>query len=127
MNPHEARQLREIRTALDTDLTTAEIRTAKYLGPQIHPPVVILEPGDPYVEDAETAGYGLFRVRYNLVVLTARGDGQVQSDALDDEIQSVLDAVTEWDLGQVAGLSQIQLGERRFLGAVIEVSTLTQL
>lgn len=95
-----------------------------HLPPQIHPPVVLIEPADPYIADAPEQGYGSHAVSFDLHIITRRGTGQVQTAELDDLIQRVIDATDPaFELGEVARPYRLQVGSTSYLASRVTVST----
>lgn len=110
------------RAGLIEALTTAGLSNYDYLPPQIHPPVVLIEPADPYLQDAET--FGGFIVTFDLYVITRRGTGQTQTQELDELLVKTVEAVSDgWDLAEVGRPYSLQVASTRYLTATVTVQT----
>lgn len=117
--------LAEIRTDLEAALTGAGLTAHDHLPPQIHPPVVLIEPADPYITDGSAEhGYGVHVVSHDLHVITRKGTGQTQTTELDELIQTVITATdARWDMGDTARPYRLQVGSTTYLASRVTVST----
>ena len=61
-----------------------------YLPERINPPVTILQAGYPYIAQ-ET--YTDYKATYSITVVVARQQSELANDALDDQIEKVMDAL----------------------------------
>lgn len=116
--------LPEFRAELRAALTGAGLTAYEHLPPQLHPPVVLIEPADPYITDGSTEhGYGFHVVSFDLHVITRKGTGQTQTTELDELIQTVITATDEtWDLGDVARPYRLQVGSTFYLASRVTVT-----
>lgn len=116
--------LPELRALLVTTLTAAGLTAYDHLPPQIHPPVVLIEPADPYIADGSADhGYGVHVVSFDLHVITRKGTGLTQTAELDALIQQVINATDDgWDLGDAARPYRLQVGSTTYLASRVTVS-----
>lgn len=121
--------LTKLRATLTAALTEAGLSVYDYLPPQVHPPVVLIEPADPYIEAGET--FGELLVSLDLYVVTRKGTGLTQTRELDGLIETVIRATddTEWALSEVGRPYALTLGgsSTRYLAATVTVQTHTRL
>jgi hypothetical protein len=75
-----------------------------HLPPQLHPPIALVEPADPYLTDSGQAGYGAWTLGYDVYLVAERGTSDAMTHELDRLIGLVVDAVDTdtYDVTRVA-------------------------
>lgn len=113
--------LRAARDELSLLISNTGTPVFQHIPRAIVPPVVMLEPGTPYIEEGTT--FCDFTVRMNAVVLASQSDNEVATDELDTLICDVLDAVDTWTVDSVEQPSPFEINGATYLGARIRFST----
>lgn len=103
-----------------------------HLPERVTPPVVLLEPSDPYVTDEpEQVPAGCFQVAYDLLVTGPTARAEKQTRDLDELIQQVLAALdapgSQWGVSTVAQPFVLTVGSASYLATRITVTTITRL
>lgn len=121
-------ELAGIRTALETSLKDGGLTVYDHLPNQLHPPVVLIEPGDPYIDDSDTSiPGGHVEVAWTLHVITRQATPAKQTVELDDLIATTLEAIPDgWDVGPVQRPFSLTNGERSWLATTITTTTLAR-
>jgi hypothetical protein len=118
--------LKEAKEALATVLNAA-VTTVDHIPARIVPPVAIISPGSPYLEDGNTFGKLSVRLEVSIVAPTKAND--TSTDQLDSLIEDVLVALYNNKYG-VESVSQpyaMETGNATYLAATVSVNTLIQL
>lgn len=91
--------LKAEREALKATLTGADVHTFAKVPGRFTPPVAIVVPGSPYVEQGDT--FGTSALRFD--VWLAAPSGELAEDTLDDLIDTATGALTgeSWDIETV--------------------------
>lgn len=83
--------LTELRADLALVVGGGTLTVHDHLPPQLHPPVALLEPGDPYLTDTDQdMTFGEHAVRFEVYLVTPAAQPDVQTAALDQMIQDVV-------------------------------------
>lgn len=101
-----------------------------YLPERVHPPVVIVEPADPYLsDDAAGVPAGHWQVAYELhLIVDASIDPEKRSRDLDALIGQALAALdlSQWGATSVARPYILDVAGERFPATVVTVTTITR-
>lgn len=81
------------RAALVDLLTEADVDATGHLPEQLHPPLALVEPADPYLTDNGQVGYGGWSLTYDVYLVTARGTSEAMTEALDALIGKAVQAL----------------------------------
>lgn len=126
--------LKALRDDLTTHLATGLGASAPRLGQLVHPPAVVVQPGDPYVT---AVGYCQDEVLFTATVVAPPGDFAAVIDALDDmidevrstlKIRSTLGSTSGFLYGfqGVSGPTTYPSGDDTFLPAVVVTVAVTR-
>ena len=101
-----------------------------HLPERVSPPVVLVEPADPYLTDEpDEVPSGRFQVGYDLLVVGRNGRSAEQTRQLDALIQDVLDALdapgSRWGAATVDRPFTLTVGSASYLSTRITVTTIT--
>lgn len=123
--------LRTLRDELVTALTTTEVQAFGHLPDRLAPPARIVEPAEPYVtDDDDDLPFGAYRVAFDVFLLGRRATNAVQVDAVDDEIQTVLELLdtSRWLVRNVGQPFALVIDEARtYPTVIVRVTTDTTL
>ena len=112
-----ANTLRAARDELRLLLGTTGVRVETVVPGRVTPPVAVIEPGTPYMEQGET--FDDFAVRFNVVLFAASADNLESTDQLDQLVCDVIDAVDTWVVEGVDQPSAFDVNGSLFLGTRI--------
>jgi hypothetical protein len=110
-----ANTLAACRNELRLLLGAAGVEVHAHIPERVVPPVALLEPGSPYMEQGDT--FCDFIVRMNVVLLVRNGDNDVATAELDALICLAVDAVDTWDVQQVEQPAAFDMNGATYLGA----------
>lgn len=114
--------LSELRTALAACMSDAGLPVSETLPGRFTPPIAVLVPGSPYIDEADT--YGAFTVRHDVVVISGIGDNESVTKRLDELIANTVGAVTdshEFYLESAAQPALYTHNQQDYLACVISV------
>ncbi len=106
----------EIKTVLDT----AGYTVKTYIPERVAPPLIILEPGDPYMTEGNT--FTSFTVRFNLLLLAGPWTNAKASDDLDQMVMDVVDALDMYFIDKVEQPQMFEANNVSYLGTRINIS-----
>lgn len=115
--------LTDTRTALQTLLSGAGLRVTPYLPDLPTPPLVILTPGQPYLQRGDR--FGTHQITLTVLLLTTRATSEVMTEQLDEMIATLAVTVYNADgftLGTVDSPSQFTVGTAKYLGTTVDVT-----
>lgn len=118
-----------LREELTTSLEAGGLTVYDHLPDQLHPPVVLIEPGDPYLTDEDPdIPYGHTQVNWTAHVIAKAGTAATQSIDLDELIVKTLYAMPDgWDIGTTSIPYTLTNGQRSWLATRINVSVTVRL
>jgi len=102
-------------------LGAAGVTVYDHIPERVVPPVALLEPGSPYMQQGDT--FCDFTVNMNVVLLVGQGRNEVGTVDLDELICEVLDAVDTWDLVSVEQPAAFDMNNTTYLGVRIQFAT----
>lgn len=123
--------LRAVRTEVRDQLNTAGLPNVFSYWPQrVNPPMVIIDGGDPYLDELEDKSlqdqtdeyHAKATVRLELTVVAGKGDSEVMRDNLDDLLCKTLVAVQNWNVERVSQPFQLDAGNALFLAVRVTVT-----
>jgi hypothetical protein len=119
--------LADLRADVAQRLEAAGLTVYTYVPSQIHPPLIIVRGGSPYVEspDIETFDPGLVKVNIEVLIFALGLDNESAVDDLDELIGQVVTALKGYAVEEVYQPSQ--MGNDPILGTRITVSHLETL
>lgn len=100
-----------------------DVTTSPCVIAQITPPMVMVDPADPYVEDGDTFDTAQMFVRLNAYLLVDPAENDTETDALDALIEAVLVRTPDWDLVRVSKPFIAALAGGRYLACRLTVKT----
>lgn len=117
--------LAAIRDELKTALTASGLTVHDHLPNQLHPPLVLIEPDDPYITDEDDdIPYGSVAVNWVAHVITKQATPETQTVALDDLIVQTLYAAPDgWNIGPTGRPYVLTNGQNQWLSTRINLST----
>ena len=92
--------LTDSRKAVADALTSAGIKAFAYAPDQISPPMAIVLPADPYIEQGPR--FGNMTVRFVVTAVTRRAANHKAIEDLDTLIELVVDTLEDWDVETVS-------------------------
>jgi hypothetical protein len=116
------------RTALAGILTSAGLRVSAFVPDRITPPLAVLEPSGDWVVSGDT--FGSFRIGFDVTLIVQTAANETVSDALDDLVDSTLDAISSasgFYASQVSAPTLLAVQNAEFLSTTITVYQNTQL
>lgn len=118
-----------IRETLTAGLEDGGLTVYDHLPKQLHPPVVLIEPGEQYITDeADDIPFGSVAVNWVLYVIAKAGTPETQSLDLDALIVQTLGAIPEgWNIGTTGRPYQLTNGQLTWLASQVQVSFITRL
>lgn len=122
--------LADLRTDLTDALRDGGLDAHGHLPERIQPPVVLVEPGEPYLTDEpDHVPAGHLQVAYDLHVIGRQATAAEQTRRMDDLITTALDALdtTQWAPGDVARPYTLTVGSASYLATRITVTTIARL
>lgn len=120
--------LADLRADLLAVLNSTDLPAYDHLPERITPPILLVEPDDPYLTDGDGVPFGMRQVAYQVYVIGRRGTSATQTTELDKHIVTTLGALDDsenWDVGTVARPYALQLGDSAYLATTIAVTTIT--
>lgn len=120
--------LAEIRSDLLAALRAGGLTVFDHLPRQLHPPVVLIEPADPYISDEDpNLPHGHVNVSWTLHVIAKPGTPESQTIGLDTLIEETLAALPpSWDVGNVGQPYSLTNDQRSWLATQINASISTR-
>ena len=116
-----ANTLKATRDELALQLTSAGVTVVPFIPERIVPPVALIEPGSPYIENGET--FCEFRVALSVVVLAASATNDEATSHLDQVICDVIDQVDTFLLDSVDQPGSFEVGGGQYLGTRLQFHT----
>ena len=116
-----ANTLKAARDELALLLTSAGVSVHSYIPERITPPVAVIEPGSPYMEEGTT--FCEFQVRFNVVLLAAHATNENATNHLDQAICDIIDKVDTFDLEGVEQPLAFEAGTASYLGTRLSFVT----
>lgn len=113
--------LAELRADLKESLESVGIKAFEYLPERVQPPIALITPSDPYVEQGST--YTLFDIGLTVTLITAKATNPVATAALDELIENAIIATGDWLIDKVGAPFLLEANNAQFLAARL---TLTQ-
>ena len=110
----QARQ--EIKLVLDR----AGYSVSTFVPARPTPPLVVLEPGEPYMEEGET--FSSFNVRFQLICLAAVATNEKATEALDQMIMDIVDELETYFIDSVERPGSFEANGVSYLGTTIQIS-----
>lgn len=125
-----AERLPALRDDLVAALQAAGLTVYGYLPSRVQPPVVIVEPADPYLTDElDYLPSGSWQVAYDLhLIVESAIEPETRSRDLDELIGQALDALdlSDWGAATVARPYLLDVAGERFPATVVTVTTTTR-
>lgn len=119
--------LRTVRDDLAAALADDAYTVEPVMPDQLHPPLVLMAPADPYIVTSSTSdtpvAYGEALIQWDLYLIPEQGYPADTYANLDDMIETVIqraDLSAEWDLGEVRAPYTLTSGGTSYL-----ITTLT--
>lgn len=114
--------LTQQRTELVSLLTGAGLQAVSYLPARPNPPVAIVSPNQPWLEQG--AQFGQYRSKFTVLLLTRTADNEVVTEQLDAMAVQVAVALAEgrFTLRGVDQPQSFQVGSAAYLGATCDVT-----
>ena len=113
--------LLQARQELALLLSAAGVSVFSYLPEKVVPPVAVIEPGQPYMQQGDT--FTAFTVRLNVILLAAPASNETATAELDQAICEVVDAVESFFVGDIDQPSTFTSGGIDYLGTRLEFYT----
>ncbi len=110
--------LASCRAELQLLLGAAGVTVYDHIPERVVPPVALLEPGSPYMEQGDT--FCDFIIRFNCVLLVANGTNDKATETLDQLICEAVDAVDTWDAVTVEQPNPFEVNGATYLGVRIQ-------
>lgn len=119
--------LQRLRGDLRDLFTEAGFTITTHLPERIVPPLAIVAPGSPYLEDGES--FGKYRARFTVFLVCATGTNDTVTDQLDELVASAVVALDDspWLTERVDQPSMLEHGRASFLSTTIDVATVTDI
>jgi hypothetical protein len=114
-----ANTLKQARQELKVLLASCGATVYEYVPARIAPPVAIIEPGSPYLQNGDV--FTRLETRFNIVALVY-GENDTATDDLDQLVMNIVDAVDPWDLHDVEQPAKYEYNGASYLGARISLS-----
>lgn len=90
------------------------------------PPVVLLQPDDPWLTVEDDTPFRMGDVHYRVVIIVRPGDNPAQDNAItalaEQAVDAIHDSAHEWTLTQLVAPYDLQLGEAVFLAVRLHVT-----
>lgn len=114
---------------LTTALQAAGITAVDHMPQQVHPPVVILEPGDPFItDDRDDVPNGHVAVAYTLHLIARPGTPAAQTENLNALIEAVIGAIPDgWGAGPIVRPYRLRNGDAEWPATNLTLTTITPL
>ena len=91
-----------------------------FIPERVTPPVVVLEPGSPYMNEGDA--FTLFVCRFDLILLAATATNSKATEDLDQMIMDCVDALDMYYIEEVSKPMQIEANGVAYLGTTISIS-----
>jgi hypothetical protein len=101
-------------------LDGSDIMVYDHIPARLTPPSVVIEPGEPYMTQGST--FDMFNVSFQLLLLVGVAQNKNETDALDELICSVVDAVETWYIDNVEPPSAYEINGNQYLGTRIALT-----
>jgi len=113
--------LTAIRTEVRDLIVAAGIKSQEYTAEALVPPVAVVVPGEPYLSPSST--FGAHDVNLQVLLIGGKGTNKTVTAQLDAMTETVIEALREWDLANVAQPGLLTVNGARYLGTVLYLST----
>lgn len=121
--------LAALRTELTDALTAAGLTAYGHMPEQIHAPLIVLEPGDPYITDEpDHIPNGHVQVAFSLHIIAKPGTAAKQTTGLDELIADVLAAIPDqWGGIDLARPYRLATDRTQWPATRLDLTTITPL
>jgi len=109
--------LASCRSELRLLLAGTGVPVFEFIPERFTPPVLVLEPGSPFMEQGET--FCEFDVSFNVIALATSATNEMATEQVDQLICDVLDAVDTWNVVSVDSPSAFEVNSANYLGTRI--------
>lgn len=119
--------LSDLRSELVEAINGAGYAAEGYVPEGIDPPIVIINPSDPYVERGDTLKANEFQVNYDLNLVAQTAINSAVTEELDNMIEGVVLALSDW---HIVGVGQPFItieNSANFLAARVQVATIIEI
>lgn len=121
--------LTDERTTIAGILDDAGLRSAEYVGVTLAPPCAAVVPHQPYVRagtPTDRVPFGHFIVGIDVLLLASREASKTAAASIDQQIETALAALADYDIAQVSQPGVVTLNGAKFIGAVINLEITTR-
>ncbi len=108
-----------LRTEIAGALEDEGLVTATYLPERVTPPIAIISPSDPYVENGQV--YGEYLASFEVLLVAGKASNIVETDALDTMIEKAISALPQF-FDSCSSPILLEVNNAQFLSAQVKVS-----
>lgn len=112
--------LQQVLTQVKQDLEGAGFKSFDYLPSRVNPPVAIVSPGQPFVEQGTT--FTSFKVVLDVVLVAGRADNEKSTYQLYDLINAAIFNLGDWHIDTVQRPYQLDTGGVFYLATTVTIS-----
>lgn len=114
------------RQGVADSLVAAGLKAASYVAETVNPPIAVVVPDDPYVNDEDSLAvpFGHSTVNLSVLLIGGKGTNKAAAEQIDEMVCvafSALRADTSWSVEAVSSPGQVNLNGHNYLGAVISI------
>lgn len=120
--------LETLRTALTADLQAQGLFPVAFVPERPAPPLAVVVPGAPYVATGDT--FGTYKVRFDVVLMTAKATNETETIDLDTSVQAALEALANsarFYLEEITRPAYFQINGTDLFGVTLSAFTLDTL
>lgn len=117
--------LKPLLTEVKAELQEAGINSFDYLPERLNPPVAIVSPGEPFVEEGDT--FTTFKVTLDVVLVAGKATNVVSTDQLYDLIDTAIFNLGDWKVSTVQRPYQLEANGAYYLATTLTISKFTEI
>ena len=113
--------IQEAITEVKEVLEGAGMTVSDYLPERVSPPLAIISPGEPFVEEGQT--FTTFGIRLDVVLVAGRASNEVSTTELYDLIEQAVFNLGDWSIERVARPYALEANGVQYLATTVQINT----
>lgn len=113
--------LKSVRQEIGFQLGAVGIPHYEFIPSRVNVPAALIEPGSPYMEQADT--FAEFTIRMSVVLLVSGSNNEEATDELDQLIVTAIDALDTFDIESVSSPDGFEINAAQYLGTRVNLIT----